>query len=128
MATSPLIAIFLRAEELDDDPEWLRESKLKAREIVNSDEWTQLPSKFDIHEYHIMEEFGRSIEDPELRDNLLHAIRGSGAFGRFRYALDIFVLREAWFDFRAAEFERIAVEWLEENGIAYTREPGSDVA
>ncbi|MGH9933104.1 MAG: hypothetical protein ACREA9_28300 [Pyrinomonadaceae bacterium] len=93
---------FSGAEDLDDDPEWLRESKLKAREIINSDEWTQLPSKFDIHEYHIMEEFGRSIEDPELRDNLLHAIRGSGAFGRFRYALDTFGLREAWFEFRAA--------------------------
>ena len=116
------------AEDLDDDPEWLRESKLKAREIINSDEWIELPSKFDIHEYHIMEEFGRSMEGSEQRDSLLRTIRGSGAFRRFRDAIDAYGLREAWFEFRAAEFERIAVEWLEEHGIAYTREPGSDVA
>lgn len=107
--------------DLADYPEWQRESIVKAREILGSEDWIALPSKFDIHEYAIMEEFCRSIVDPELSNRLLSTIRGSGAFRRFRAALDALDLRQEWYDFRAVEFERIAVGWLEENAIAYTR-------
>src|SRR3977135_1575249 len=58
-------------DEDDDDPEWLREAKVKAKEVTGSDEWLELPSKFDIHEYNIMEEFCRSVEDPEISERLL---------------------------------------------------------
>jgi len=109
-------------EDLDDYPEWQRESIVKAGEIMGSEDWIELPSKFDIHEYAIMEEFCRSIDDAELSDRLLNTIRGSGAFGRFRGALEALDMRQEWFDFRAAEFERIACGWLQENEIAYTAE------
>jgi hypothetical protein len=107
---------------LADYPEWQHESILKAREIIGSDDWVELPTKADIHEWEIMEKFGQSIEDPKISESLLRAIRGSGAFGRFRRALDVLDLREVWFDFRAGEVERIAVEWLEDNEIEYSKE------
>ena len=44
-------------EPLCDYPEWQQESLLKAREILESDDFVQLPSQFDIHEYSIMERF-----------------------------------------------------------------------
>jgi Uncharacterised protein family (UPF0158) len=109
-------------DDPDDDPEWLREATVKAKEVTGSDEWLELPSKFDIHEYNIMEEFCRSVEDPEISERLLRQIRGSGAFRRFRDALDLLDIKEAWYDFRNDALERIAVDWLEENQIAYSRD------
>ena len=40
----------------------------------------------------------------------------------FGGAVDVLDLRQEWFDFRATELERIAVEWLELNEIEYARE------
>jgi hypothetical protein len=116
-------------EDLADYPEWQRESILKAREIIGSQDWVELPTKYDIHDYAIMEEFCRSIADTELSHTLLNTIRGTGAFSRFRDAVEAVDLRQEWYDFRAAELERIAAEWLEDNEIAYTRETesGKDV-
>ena len=105
---------------LADYPEWQHELILKAKEIMESEDWLGLPSKFDIHEYAIMEEFCRSIADDELSYRLLSTIRGSGAFGRFRGAIEALDLEQAWYDFRAGELEKIAVEWLEVNEIEYT--------
>ena len=108
-------------ENLDDYPEWQHESILKAREITDSEDWIELPGKEDIHDYGIMEEFCRSIADPGLSDKLLTTIRGSGAFSRFRGALEVLDLRQEWYDFRAAELEKIAADWLGANAIAFTR-------
>lgn len=113
-------------EDLVDEPEWLREAKLKAKEVTESDDWLALPSKFDIHEYGIMEEFCRSIEDEEMSKGLVHQIRGSGAFRRFRNAITLIGLEQAWYHFRASALERIAVDWLEENQIAYSRDEISE--
>src|SRR5207302_995496 len=112
-------------EDPDDYPEWQRESILKAKEIMDSPDWIELPTKEDIDDYAIMEEFCYSIADAELSDRLLRTIRGSGAFSRFRGALEALDMRQEWYDFRAAELEKIAVEWLEVNQIAYTREAES---
>ncbi|MEK6280202.1 MAG: UPF0158 family protein [Acidobacteriota bacterium] len=109
-------------EDLADRPEWQQESIMQAREIIGSEDWIELPSQFDIHEYSIMEEFCRSIADPKLSERLLGTIRGSGAFRRFRGALEVLNLQQDWYDFRAAELEKIAVAWLEENEIEFTRE------
>lgn len=108
-------------EDLDDYPEWQRESILKAKEILASEDWIALPSKFEMDEYSMMEDFCRSIADPKLSDRLLNTIRGSGAFSRFRGGLEAMDLRQEWYDFRASELEKIAVGWLEENEIEYAR-------
>ena len=109
-------------EDLADYPEWQRESILKAKEIMGSQDWIELPAKEDIDDYAIMEEFCYSIADAELSDRLLRTIRGSGAFSRFRGALEALDMRQEWYDFRAAELEKIAAAWLEKNEIPYTRE------
>ena len=50
-------------EPLSDYPDWRQESLVKAREILESDDFVQLPSQFDIHEYSIMERFAEGYED-----------------------------------------------------------------
>ena len=108
-------------EELNDEPEWLRESRQKAREINESDDWVQLPTQQDVHEYHIMEQFAASLKNVESSNRILQTIRGSGAFRRFKHALDDLDLRDEWTSFKHAELERIAIEFLQENGIEYSQ-------
>jgi hypothetical protein len=116
-------------ELVSEYPDWQRESILKAREITNSDEiFIALPDQSDIHEYKIMEDFCLEFEDRRTGEDLHRLIKGSGAFRRFKDAIYSKGVEKAWFQFRQMEFERIAIEWLEEEGIPYTREDPTEVS
>ena len=108
-------------ENIDEYPEWQQDMILKAKEVINSDDYLALPSKFEIHEYHIMEEFCHAVEDDKIRGNLLDKIRGRGAFSRFKNAIRMNGIEEEWYRFRQEELEKIAIEWLEANEISYTK-------
>lgn len=109
----------------DDSPAWQAEFLPKAREALTSDEFLPLPSKFDIDEYSIMRRFCEQVADTKTRESLLRAIRGSGAFGRFRALADHCGIIDQWYAFRDHAMEEIAAEWLEVNGIAYRRDGSS---
>jgi len=65
-----------------------------------------------------MEEFADGVADPRIRERLLGAIEGRGAFGRFKRALlDHPELREEWFRFEEARMLEHAREWLHGEGI-----------
>jgi hypothetical protein len=78
------------AEEPDDDqgldlPEWQTEEWELAKLIVSSgDRFLSLPTKFDVHEWAIMEEFSQSVKSAGIPADLLHAIHGAGAFRSFK--------------------------------------------
>jgi len=109
-------------DNIDEYPEWQKDMIIKAKEVINSDDYLPLPSKFDIHEYHIIEEFCCSVMDEEIREGLLDKIRGRGAFSRFKDAIHMNGIEEEWYRFRQEELEKIAIDWLEENQISYTKE------
>lgn len=94
----------------------------RVREVLASEDFLALPSKFDINEYWIMQRFCEQVEDPGLRDDLLRAIRGSGAFGRFKSLAHRRGVIDAWYTFRNDALEDIAAKWLDANGIPYTRD------
>jgi hypothetical protein len=52
---------------------------------------------------------------------LVYQIRGSGAFRRFKDAIRRHGIEDEWYQFRDQALEEIAIEWLESNGIAYTK-------
>ncbi len=108
-----------------DVPEWQREVLPKVREVLESDDFLPLPSKFEIHEYSIMERFCLGVEDSELRGVLLTAIRGWGVFRRFKAVIHERGVAEAWYEYRQQALEEIAADWLEVQGIRYTREQPS---
>jgi hypothetical protein len=89
---------------------------------LESEDFLALPGKFEIHEYSIMERFCLGVEDSEARDALLQAIRGRGAFRFFKAVIHERGIAEAWYAFRQRALEEIAVEWLEANGVAYSRD------
>ena len=105
----------------DDLPDWLLDELPTIREILESEIWLGLPTTFDIHEWSIMNDFACSIDDLDVRDELLRAIRGRGAFRYFKDSIHRLGIQQDWYDFRTAAFERIAADWLDEHGVPYTR-------
>jgi hypothetical protein len=115
----------LAEEEVDpeeDTPKWQQEALPKIREVLEAEDYIELPSKFDIHEYAIMANFCCSIDDPRLRGELLNAIRGRGAFSQFKSVIHSRKIQNAWYALKQAALERIAIDWLEDHSIAYTTE------
>ena len=56
----------------DDYSDWEQEQVMIAEQIAGeTGDYIELPSKFDIHEYRIMEDFCFSLADSELGDILL---------------------------------------------------------
>ena len=128
--TGELITItnemFTMAEDPDEAAEaaeWQKEFLPKAREVAASEDFIPLPSKFDIHEWSIMERFARSITDAAVSDELDAAVHGRGAFRRFKDAVHRLEIADEWYRFRDAALEEIAVEFLETHGIAFHRKP-----
>jgi hypothetical protein len=109
-------------DNIDGYPEWQQEMIIKAKEVISSDDYLPLPDKFDIHEYHIMEEFCRWVGNDKIRGILLDKIRGRGAFRRFKDAIRINGIEDEWHRFRQEELEKIAINWLEVNNISYTKD------
>ena len=109
-------------DNIDEYPEWQREMLVKAKEVIDSDDYLPLPSKFDIDEYHIMEDFCCSAVDDEIREKLLDKIRGRGAFRRFKEAVHMNGIEEKWHRFRQEALEKIAIDWLEANQISYAKD------
>lgn len=107
------------AEEL---PDWLGDELPKIREVLTAERWLSLPTRFDVHEWAIMDEFARAAEDPAVSDELLTAIHGRGAFRAFKDAVHRRGIQEDWYRYRAAAIADIAGAWLDEHDIAYARD------
>jgi hypothetical protein len=113
------IEIMERGDELDDCPEWQQEAIKKTEEVLSSEAFLPLPSKFEIHEYRIMEQFCLSLQDEGLSIDLLDAIRGHGAFRRFKEMIHRTGIAEAWYQFRHRALIEIAAEWLKSQEIPF---------
>ncbi len=113
-----------RAEEAGetgepDLPAWQREEWETAKRIVASERFLELPTKFDVHEWTIMQDFSRSVAADTIREELLKAIQGAGAFRNFKDTLRRHGVESHWFAFRADALRQIALDWCEENKLAW---------
>jgi hypothetical protein len=108
-------------EEAAEAPQWQKDLLPKAREVMASEDYIPLPSKFEIHEWSIMERFAQSHTDAAVSDELDAALHGRGAFRRFKDAVHRLGIADEWYRFRDAALEEIAIEFLEAHGIAYQR-------
>lgn len=77
-------------------------------------------------EYGWMAEFAASVRHPHLRELLDVALRGPGAFRRFKDVVaDYPAERERWFRFRDGRMREAMVEWLADHDLeAEDRPPG----
>ena len=108
-------------ELLSEYPEWERELILKAREIRSSDHFIELPIKLDLDSYEIMERFCHEYPNRRISERLSDAIKGKGAFRRFKDMISDLGIQDEWYRFERQSFEEMAVDWLEAEGIPFTR-------
>lgn len=76
-----------------------------------------LPTQYEIHEYSMMEDFIKTIDDTRLQNQLYIAINGRGAFRRFKDACINFDIINDWYKFRDEKYKEIAIDWCKENNI-----------
>jgi hypothetical protein len=107
-------------EPIEDFPDWQQDLVRIAKEIVDeTGDYIDLPTKFDIDEYSIMEKFCLSLDDSEMSDDLYSAIKGSGAFRRFKDAINEYDIADDWYKNRNDALREIAIEWCQEKGIEF---------
>lgn len=114
----------LRAAEDDEPfdhlPEWQQEDRKVAIDVFeNFENYIDLPTKYDVNEYEIMEEFCLSVREQGKQDALLKAIKGKGAFRRFKDKIIEFDVENQWYSFRNEKFKEIAIEWCQDNNLNY---------
>jgi hypothetical protein len=108
-------------EDPDDLAEWQEEEYEVAQEIVSDDgsRFLPPPDKFEFHEYRVMEEFIRSMDDDEAADQLWRSIKGRGAFRYFKDTLHRLGIQQSWYDYLEEAQREFVIEWAKENNVAF---------
>ena len=95
-------------------------------EDLNEDELDELfeksimlPTRYDINEYEMMEDFTETIDDTRLQNQLYISLNGTGAFRRFKDTCINFDIINDWYKFRDEKYKKIAINWCKENNIEF---------
>ena len=88
-------------------------------EDFDEKELIALPSHKEKDDYGIMARFIEDLEDIEAKGWLEEAIKGAGAFRRFRSTLERFGMQERWLDYLYDAYQDLAIEWCNYYGIEY---------
>jgi hypothetical protein len=94
------------------------------KRVTSDKDFIALPSKYEIHEFTIMERFCLSLDSKPTRDRLLEAIRGRGAFRRFKDVVHGLGIHEDWYRYRNDALKRIATDFLDAEAISYVDDAG----
>jgi hypothetical protein len=81
--------------------------------------YISLSGKWELNKYGIVEDFCYSVEDDEIQNNLLNAIQGKGAFGRFKTAIRCHNIEDDWYQFLHVGLKEIAIEFCNKHKMAY---------
>ncbi len=94
---------------------------LKQQVADHIDNYVRIEPASSREQYRWMERFVQSVSDETLRERLIIAIDGKGAFRRFKDVLLAYPAeRERWFSYRADLLHWHIHNWLEENDFAGT--------
>ena len=80
----------------------------------------RFPTKYEIHQYRIMEDFIDQLSPGKAQEELAYAIRGKGAFRRFKQSVRYHGLEQRWYDYLAEAYRELAIRWCDEEGLEYT--------
>ena len=107
---------------LDSDFAEIEDGDEELLECIENDEdhrYLALPSEFDIHEYEIMEDYINELDDNGLARRLAGAIRGRGAFRRFKNILIDQGKIQSWYDYRDQYYWQFARKWCRAHDIEF---------
>ena len=97
-------------KDLDELPEWQQECVEITEEVMYEDYYEPFPTKYEIDEYGMMESFSYSMKE-KIKNKLLRAINGRGAFRRFEDEVFELDIREDWFNYREEKLKAFAIKW-----------------
>ncbi len=103
----------------EDFQDWQIEEIKLCEDILFNPEYIRIPTRYQIHEYQIMEDFCYTIENQDLKNEMLYAIKGSGAFRRFKDKIHQHGIHQQWYDYKESRLKEIAIAWCEENDLEY---------
>lgn len=107
-------------EDLSNFVDWEQEVILRAKQYLKSQhDYISLPSKFDFNEYDIMESFIIELPNQKQKEVLLTAIKGKGAFSKFRQGIERFNLLNKWYKYKDNALTEFTKNWCRENNIDY---------
>lgn len=106
----------MAAIEYDDDGE---PELNKAKEILDSDDYISIPSRWELNKYEIMADFVFSLEDISIQKILARAIKGKGAFGRFHTAIQAYKIENQWHEYQHDRLEEMAIDWCNLNRLVF---------
>ena len=115
--TMDAIAAAIERENL---PGWQREALHAAArvEVGFGSRYIEVPTSDSREGYEDMAAFIEMVGDERLRQGLLMAINGKGAFRRFKDVLSHHHQeRERWFKFQEARLQQRVLDWLASEGI-----------
>jgi hypothetical protein len=103
----------------DDDEKWVIPEELAAarRILAADDEYLELPDRFEIDEYHMMERFAESLADRGARHAALTSLRGRGAFRYFKDTMHRLGVAKSWYAYRDECYREVAREWCDAHGV-----------
>ena len=106
------------------DPGIIGEADEELEDFIESsgNRFLRFPTKYDIHEYSIMANFVETLPPGSAREELIHAIRGRGAFSRFKNGIYYHRIEQQWYDYRDQAYREIAIRWCRDEGIEYTED------
>jgi hypothetical protein len=113
----PDLAVLLEDEGLQD---WQKEELLQADRVERGygSRYIGVPQGEPSEGYRDMEDFTLTVQDQRLQDRLWAAIRGRGAFRRFKDLLYTYPAeQERWYVFQDRRLEERVIAWLAEEGI-----------
>ena len=103
------------------DPMWTGEADEELEELLEAepDRFLRFPTKFEIHEYRIMEDFVEALPTGQVKQELANAIRGRGAFRRFKNSIRYHGIEQLWCDYLENAYREIAIRWCREHDLKY---------
>jgi hypothetical protein len=113
-------------EDGETDNDWRAETIAKAQEVLESEYFIELPGRFEIDEYSIMQRYCHGVAGSRVQEALIQAIKGSGAFGRFKDLIHREGIAEDWYTFRDTALRKIAADFLEAEEIPYVDDKSRD--
>lgn len=113
-------ANLLKAIEECDVAEWEKALLIEAMNVSDghNTRYLMVPQIPSYEAYTDMEAFIDTVRNRRLQERLARAIRGRGAFRRFKDVLLNYPSQEqAWFKFKEAKMEERVMAWLDSKGI-----------
>ena len=117
LKTGEIVSLYHEDSMLIDD-EVIEEDKELRESVLESEDYIQIPDKFDINEYRMMEHFSLSIPG-DIGGLLYDNLSGSGAFRRFKDNINRFGIEDKWYKYRNNSYYDHAKGWCEANEIPF---------